>query len=48
MKAVTDSDQLSGLVIACYKSINGCDLEISCQEVLIVANSAGKFNFTHF
>lgn len=48
MKAVTDSDQLSHLVIEGYKSIAKCDLKMGCLNVLIGANGAGKSNFISF
>ncbi|MGO1247315.1 MAG: AAA family ATPase [Oceanisphaera sp.] len=48
MKGVTDSDQLSHIVIEGYKSIAKCDLEMGCLNVLIGANGAGKSNFISF
>ena len=48
MKSVTDSDQLSHIVIEGYKSIAKCDLEMGCLNVLIGANGAGKSNFISF
>lgn len=48
MKGVTDSDQLSHIVIEGYKSIARCDLEMGCLNVLIGANGAGKSNFISF
>lgn len=48
MKSVTDSDQLSRIVIEGYKSIANCDLQMGCLNVLIGANGAGKSNFISF
>ena len=48
MKHVTNSDQLSHIVIEGYKSIAKCDLRMGCLNVLIGANGAGKSNFISF
>ncbi|PVZ87934.1 chromosome segregation protein SMC [Serratia sp. S1B] len=48
MKDVTNSDQLSRIVINGYKSIAKCDLEMGCLNVLIGANGAGKSNFISY
>jgi predicted ATPase len=48
MKRVSDSDQISRLVIKGYKSIAECDLELGRLNVLIGANGAGKSNFIGF
>ena len=48
MKDVTNSDQLSHIVIDGYKSIAKCDLQMGCLNVLIGANGAGKSNFISF
>lgn len=45
MKGVTDSDQLSHIVIEGDKSIAYCNLEMGCLNVLIGANGSGKSNF---
>lgn len=45
MKNVTDSNQLSRLVLKGYKSIAECDLALGAVNVLIGANGAGKSNF---
>ncbi|USD35356.1 MULTISPECIES: AAA family ATPase [Vibrio] len=48
MKEVTNSDQLSRLLIENYKSIKHCDIKMGCLNVLIGANGAGKSNFIGF
>ncbi len=48
IKQVSDSNQLSKLVLAGYKSIERCELELGCLNVLIGANGAGKSNFIGF
>jgi len=48
MKDVTNSDQLSHIVIDGYKSIAKCDLLMGSLNVLIGANGAGKSNFISF
>jgi len=48
MKPVTDSGHLSKIKINGYKSIAKCDLKMSCLNVLIGANGAGKSNFISF
>ncbi|WP_415883839.1 AAA family ATPase [Neptuniibacter sp. QD34_54] len=48
MKPVNDSDQLSEIVIEGYKSIEHCQMEMGCLNVLIGANGAGKSNFISF
>lgn len=48
MKYVTNSDQLSHIVIDGYKSIAKCDLLMGSLNVLIGANGAGKSNFISF
>jgi predicted ATPase len=47
-KSVTDSNQLSRLVLEGYKSIAACDIELGRLNVLIGANGAGKTNFIGF
>lgn len=48
VKNVTDSNQLSKLVLKGYKSIASCDLSLGSINVLIGANGAGKSNFIGF
>jgi predicted ATPase len=48
IKKVTDSNQLSRLVLKGYKSIAACDIELGSLNVLIGANGAGKSNFIGF
>lgn len=48
LKQVSDSDQLSRLVLRGYKSIAECKLELGRLNVLIGANGAGKSNFIGF
>lgn len=48
IKKVTDSNQLSRLVLKGYKSIAECDIELGSLNVLIGANGAGKSNFIGF
>lgn len=48
VKKVSDSDQLSRLVLKGYKSISECDIELGSLNVLIGANGAGKSNFIGF
>jgi predicted ATPase len=48
MKAVTDSNQITELVLQGYKSIAECDIELGRINVLIGANGAGKSNFIGF
>lgn len=48
VKNVTDSNQLSRLVLKGYKSIASCDLPLGAVNVLIGANGAGKSNFIGF
>ena len=48
MKNVTDSNQLSKLVLKGYKSIAECDIKLGSINVLIGANGAGKSNFIGF
>ena len=48
VKNVTDSNQLSRLVLKGYKSIGKCDLALGSVNVLIGANGAGKSNFIGF
>lgn len=48
IKAVSDSNQLSRLVLRGYKSIADCELELGSLNVLIGANGAGKSNFIGF
>jgi len=48
IKKVTDSNQLSRLVLKGYKSIGACDIELGALNVLIGANGAGKSNFIGF
>lgn len=47
-KQVTNSNQLSRLVLKGYKSIAECDLPLGSINVLIGANGAGKSNFIGF
>lgn len=46
--SVTDSNQLSRLVLKGYKSIADCDIKLGALNVLIGANGAGKSNFIGF
>lgn len=48
IKKVTNSNQLSRLVLKGYKSIAECDIELGELNVLIGANGAGKSNFIGF
>ena len=48
IKKLSDSNQLSKLVLTGYKSIAQCDLELGSLNVLIGANGAGKSNFIGF
>lgn len=48
IKQVSDSDQISRLVLRGYKSIAQCDLELGRLNILIGANGAGKSNFISF
>jgi predicted ATPase len=48
IKPVSDSNQLSKLVLRGYKSIADCELELGSLNVLIGANGAGKSNFIGF
>jgi len=48
VKNVTNSNQLSRLVLKGYKSIAECDLNLGAINVLIGANGAGKSNFIGF
>lgn len=48
IKQVTESNQLSRLVLNGYKSIAACDIELGHLNVLIGANGAGKSNFIGF
>lgn len=48
IKKVSESNQLSRLVLNGYKSIEKCDLELGRLNVLIGANGAGKSNFIGF
>lgn len=48
IKPVSDSNQLSRLVLQGYKSISHCELELGSLNVLIGANGAGKSNFIGF
>ena len=48
IKPVTESDQLSRLVLHGYKSIETCELNLGALNVLIGANGAGKSNFIGF
>ncbi|MBK1684817.1 AAA family ATPase [Rhodoferax fermentans] len=48
VKHVTNSNQLSRLVLKGYKSIASCDLPLGSINVLIGANGAGKSNFIGF
>jgi len=48
IKRVSDSNQLSKLVLTGYKSIAQCDLMLGSLNVLIGANGAGKSNFIGF
>jgi predicted ATPase len=48
VKSVTNSNQLSQIVLKGYKSIGECDLALGAVNVLIGANGAGKSNFIGF
>lgn len=48
VKSVTNSDQLSRLVLTGYKSIAECNINLGSINVLIGANGAGKSNFIGF
>jgi len=48
MKQLTDSAQLSRLVLKGFKSIAACDLELGSLNILIGPNGAGKSNFVEF
>ncbi|CBL44418.1 conserved hypothetical protein [gamma proteobacterium HdN1] len=48
MKNVTDSDQITRLVLHGYKSIAECDIQLGRINVLIGANGAGKSNLIGF
>ena len=48
IKPVTNSNQLSKLVLKGYKSIAECEIELGSLNVLIGANGAGKSNFIGF
>jgi len=48
IKQLTESDQISRLVLRGYKSIAECDLELGRLNILIGANGAGKSNFIGF
>ncbi|WP_045969602.1 AAA family ATPase [Xenorhabdus doucetiae] len=48
MKPITNHDHLSRVKIIGYKSIEKCDLQMGCLNVLIGANGAGKSNFISF
>lgn len=48
IKKLSDSNQLSRLVLDGYKSIAQCDLQMGALNVLIGANGAGKSNFIGF
>lgn len=47
-KAVTESNQISRLVLRGYKSIAACDVALGRLNVLIGANGAGKSNLIGF
>ena len=47
-KPVTDSHQISRLVLSGYKSIAACDVALGRLNVLIGANGAGKSNLIGF
>ena len=48
IKQVSDSNQISRLILRGYKSIAECDLDLGRLNVLIGANGAGKSNFIGF
>lgn len=48
MKAVTESDQITRVVLRGYKSIAECDIKLGRLNILIGANGAGKSNFVNF
>lgn len=48
IKKVSDSNQLSRLILKGYKSISDCDIELGKLNILIGANGAGKSNFIGF
>lgn len=48
MKKLTNSKQLSKIVLKGYKSIQDCDLNLGSLNVLIGCNGAGKSNFISF
>lgn len=48
IKPVSDSDQISRLVLRGYKSIAECDLILGRLNILIGANGAGKSNLIGF
>ena len=48
MKQVTDSNQITRLVLHGYKSIAECEIDLGRLNVLIGANGAGKSNFIGF
>ncbi|MCL2591304.1 MAG: AAA family ATPase [Betaproteobacteria bacterium] len=48
MKQVTNSSQITRLVLRGYKSIAECEIELNRLNVLIGANGAGKSNFIGF
>lgn len=48
VKTVTDSNQLSKLILKGYKSIAECEVRLGSINVLIGANGAGKSNFIGF
>lgn len=48
IKKVSDSNQLSMLILHGYKSIASCEIELGMLNVLIGANGAGKSNFIGF
>lgn len=48
IKKVSDSNQLSRIILNGYKSIAACDIELGKLNVLIGANGAGKSNFIGF
>jgi predicted ATPase len=48
IKRVSDSNQLSKLLLKGYKSIDACEIGLGRLNVLIGANGAGKSNFISF
>jgi predicted ATPase len=48
MKPVTDSNQITRLVLQGYKSIAECEIVFGRLNVLIGANGVGKSNFISF